>query len=391
MTPNPSSWINDADSHITEPPDLWTSRVSSRWGDLVPHVAWDEENKEQSWYVGDQRVFSVGGAALAGWDRPFPSRPATYDEAHPASYDASARLKMMDEVGIYAQVLYPNICGFAGQSFLFLKDPELMLECVRAYNDFQVDWAGPAPDRFVPVTVIPFWDIKASVKEVERCAAKGHGGILFTGSPQKFGQPYIGDRRWDPLWSVAQETGLPVSFHIGGGEAPESYSPARLEVSGFPTAFTLVTIGFLLGNCMQVSDLLLSGVPARFPGVKFVCVESGVGWVPFLLEALDHEFHYVGLGRSRPELEMLPSEYFRRQVYVCFSYEKSGPERLLDVIGVENVLFETDFPHPGCLYGNVAETVEASLGRQPEEVRRRLLFQNTSDLYKIKFDAPVAG
>ncbi len=388
MSPKSSSWIIDADSHITEPPDLWTSRVASKWGDLVPHVAWDEENNEQSWFVGDERVFSVGGAAMAGWEQPFPTRPPTYEDAHPASYDANARLKMMDEIGIYAQVLYPNICGFAGQSFLFLKDDELILECVRAYNDFQVDWIQPARERFVPVTVIPFWDIQASVKEVERCARKGHAGILFSGSPQKFGQPYIGDRHWDPLWSIAQEAGLPISFHIGGGDAPESYSPERLEVSGFPAAFALVTIGFLLGNCMQVSDLLLSGVLPRFPGIKFVCVESGIGWIPFLLEALDHEFHYVGLAQSRPEFEMLPSEYFRRHVYACFSYEKVGPERLLDKVGVENVLFETDFPHPGCLYGNVTETIEANLSSQPAEVRHRLLFKNAAELYGIKFTPP---
>lgn len=389
MGPQLAEWIIDADSHVTEPADLWTSRVASKWGDLVPHVAWDPDNNEQGWFVGDQKVFSVGGAAMAGWEQPFPSRPSTYEEAHPGSYDATARLKMMDEIGIYAQVLYPNICGFGGQSFLFLKEPELIMDCVRAYNDFQSDWVRPAPERFIPIAVIPFWDIKETVKEVERCAAKGHAGILFTGSPQKFDQPYIGDRHWDPLWSVAQETGLPISFHIGGGDAPESYSEKRLEVSGFATAFALVTVGFLLSNCMQVSDLLLSGVLPRFPRLKFVCVESGIGWVPYILEALDHEFLYVGLNKSRPEFEMLPSEYFKRHIYVCFSYEQTGPQRLIDKVGVENILFETDFPHPGCLYGDVAETIEASLDGQSREIRRRILFDNAAELYNVKVPVKV--
>ena len=120
-----------------------------------------------------------------------------------------------------------------------------------------------------------------------------------------------------------------------------------------------------------------------------VSVESGIGWVPFMLEALDHQFHEAGLAAARPDLEMLPSEYFARQVYACYWFEQVAPQRLIDTIGVDRILFETDFPHPTCLYGNVWDAVESGLAGQPEEVRRKILWDNARDLYCV--DEPAAA
>ncbi len=374
----------DADTHVTEARDVWTSRVPSKWKDRVPRVERDPATNSDIWYIGDRRMAPVGITAVAGWPEPIPKHPPRYEDAHPGAYDAKARLQYMDETGVWAQVLYPNIGGFGSQLFLGLDDAELKLACVRAYNDFLIDWIEPDPRRFVPIMATPFWDIEAAVREVERCAARGHRGVLFTGEPQFFGLPLLGDHHWDPLWAAAQAAGLPISFHLGSGEFLENFTPERLRVDGVPANFARTGSALCLENGVQLADLLLSGVLPRFPELKFVSVESGIGWIPFLLEAVDYQFEQMQVRLERPEFELRPSEYFRRQVYGCYWFEKIGPQRLLDLVGVDNIMFETDFPHPTCLYGNVQETIEESLGHVSEEVRRRILYDNAAELYRIE-------
>ncbi len=371
----------DADTHITEPSDLWTSRVSSKWGDRVPHVRQDDQGTN-AWFVGDEKVANAPSGAFAGWKGKFPSSPPTYEGAYPASFDVHERLKLMDETGIYTQVLYPNVAGFASQWFLSLGDPELMLECVRAWNDFQIDWMSAAPERFVANISIPFWDINASVREIERVVPQGMRGILFTGDPQSHGQPFLGDRHWDPLWNIATDTGLPISFHIGSGDFTDGFT-GRLAVDGPEVTYARTSTVLFMANGLQMTDLLLCGVLPRFPELKFISVESGIGWVPFCLESCDYHFLAADIRKARPEFEMMPSDYFRRQVYACYWFEKIAPRKLIDDIGADNILFETDFPHPTCLYGNVQETIESGLAGQPEDVQHKILWENAAKLYHI--------
>ena len=210
--------VIDVDTHVSEPEDLWTSRVASKWGELVPHVIRDPKGGPvEYWAVGERILAPTGVAAMAGYDGTLPDHPATLREANRAAWDADARLEHMDAERIYAQVLYPNVGGFGSGRFLELGEPELMLECVRAYNDFLVDWCQADPNRLIPVMATPFWDIDACVAEVERCAAVGHKAVLFCAQPQSFGRPHLADPVWDPFWAAAQDAELSISFHIGGG------------------------------------------------------------------------------------------------------------------------------------------------------------------------------
>jgi predicted TIM-barrel fold metal-dependent hydrolase len=372
----------DADTHITEPADVWTSRVPARWKDQVPQVQWNADAQEEVWVVDGEPLMPVGMTALAGFDGKFPSHPARYEDAHPGSYDATARLRYMDEIACAAQVLYPNVGGFGSQLFLRLPDEELKLACVRAYNDFQLDWISPDPSRFAAVMAVPFWDVEASVREIERCAGRGHRGILFTASPQDFGLPYLADRHWDRFWAAAQDTGLPISFHIGSGDDISEMTPGRVQSMGMAGAYALSSCKLFLGLGMQLADLLLSGVPARFPELKFVSVESGIGWVPFVLEAADYSLAQGEVSEAH-QFDLKPSEYFERQVYACYWFEQDAP-RHFERVGVDKILFETDFPHPTCLYDNIGETIEAGLGAQTESVRQKILFENSANLYGLE-------
>ncbi len=376
-----AEWIIDADTHLTEPAGTWTDYVPAKFRDMVPLMVRDDHGND-IWTLNGKFMGHVGLTALAGWDEPFPSGPARLDECHPASYDATARLAYMDGNNIWAQVVYPNVGGFGNQRFLMMKDAELKLACVRAYNDFQRDWASPDPRRLITLISTPFWDIDETVAEVQRAAAMGHRGILFTGEPQAFGLPLLGDPHWDPLWAVARDTDMPIHFHIGSGDMSKAMPRERTVVSGDASSYAFMSINLFMNNGIQMCDLLLSTVLLRFPEVKFVSVESGIGWIPFLLEACDYHVTQANVA-GRDRFTELPSESFRRSVYACYWFEDVAPRNFLELMPADNLLFETDFPHPTCLYGNIAERIENSLGGQPREVQRKILWDNAARLYDV--------
>jgi predicted TIM-barrel fold metal-dependent hydrolase len=379
----------DADSHVTEPADVWTSRVPARYADAVPRVVRNDDGRDV-WLLDDVVICTVGATSSAGFPGAPAARPRVFEELHPGSYDAAARLRYMDEAGIWAQVLYPNVGGFGSQQFRNIADPAVQRLCIEAYNDFLHEWASADPRRLVTVCSVPFWDVDASVAEVERAAHLGFRGVLFTGEPQRFGLPTLGDRSWDPLWAAACDAGLPVHFHIGGGEdnIQDLMTPRRTG-HGIAGAEAYAATNLFMKNGIHCADLITSGVLARFPSLTFVSVESGIGWVPFVLEVAD----YTYLGASHADRaagaaeELLPSELFRRQVYTTFWFEHVAPTHLLDVLPVDNLLFETDFPHVTCLYGNIEETIAANLGHVPPAVRRKLLWENAAGLYGIEAPA----
>jgi predicted TIM-barrel fold metal-dependent hydrolase len=385
-----NSLIIDADSHVTEPADLWTSRVPKKYVDQVPHVERNADGKDV-WVFIDTVLDTVGLTAIAGW-KTFPmDYPSVYEDLHPACGHAADRLKYLDEAGIWAQVLYPNVAGFGSRRFLALPDEELKLTCVRAYNDFLVEeWMSVDSKRLIPIATLPFWDVEASVAEIQRVAALGFRGILFTGEPQRFGLPVLGDHHWDPLYAAAEEAGTPIHFHIGFSEdlPASSIVAPRITEAGSAGAETFFAVNLFMKNGVQAMDITTSGVLERYPTLNFVTVESGVGWAPFVLEAADHVFlNSTKTGFSHTG-EMLPSELFRRQVYCTYWFEKLANMRIED-LPLDNILFETDFPHPACLYGNIDETIEAGLAGMSQEIRDKVLFQNSTRLYKIELPTSI--
>ena len=372
----------DADSHITEPRDLWTSRVATKYLEQVPHVAQDGEGRD-IWLLNGARIATVGSTAPVSFPGFPPARPKVYEELHVGAADSAERLRYMNEAGIWAQVLYPNVGGFGSQEFLALHDAELQLVCVRAYNDFLREWCSADDRRLIGIISIPFWDVEASVDEIKRCAEWGIRGILFTGEPQRFGFPLLGDHHWDPLYATAQEMGLPIHFHIGGGE--DSRDPLTMRQAVYPLAGAeaYTAVNLFMKNGIQCADLITSGALNRFPDLKFVSVESGIGWIPFMLEAADYSFLGAFSPGRRRGAELLPSELFARQVYSTCWFEAVALTHLLDKLPIDNILFETDFPHIACLYENIRETIDNSLAKAPADARDKILWENSAKLYKI--------
>jgi uncharacterized protein len=375
--------VIDADAHITEDPNLFLERVSKKWGDLIPHVRYDDQAREDSWWIGGKKFTSAWGSASIGWEDRWPERPMLREDVDPAAYDAAARVAMLDQLGIRAQALYPNIAGFGGERFLELREhPELMIECVRAYNDFLADWMSVAPERFIGIASLPFWDVEQSVKEIHRSAEIGHRGLLFSGAPHELGFPFLADQHWDPIWAAAQETRMPISFHLGSGDAKKQFNPERVAVEGFLPSVARSTTEAYCEVGKQMNDLLISGVLPRYPELKFVMVESGAGIVPFVLESADWQFLRYRLSSQRPYFTEKPSHYFHEQVAVTFWFERIEPD-VLDRIGAGNVLFETDFPHPSALNSDEVAQAVSRVTTTHGDVASRLLHDNAAGFYDL--------
>jgi len=208
--------VIDVDTHITEPPNVFVDRVPQRYRDDAPHI--ERVDGEDIWVSHGERIGKPGSASMAGFNGVVPASPATYDEIPTAMYDSAERLRHMDGEGIYAEVLYPNVGGFGSAAYLRLGGEDLATECVRAYNDFMIEWCSADPKRLIPVMTLPFWDVDAAVAEIERGVALGYRSVNFCNQPDHHGQPALSDAQWDPIWATAQEAGLPISFHIGGGD-----------------------------------------------------------------------------------------------------------------------------------------------------------------------------
>ena len=393
--------IIDVDSHVIEPPDLWSSRLPSKWKDIQPRVVHVPSRGEDFWLIGDVPASAAWSLAAAGWHEHLPSHPRVQSDVHPSHYDPVARAAALDEHGVAVQVLYPNILGFSINTLLSVGEPEFHLACVQAYNDFLVDWSAAAPGRFVPVMSVPLWDVSAAVAEIDRCAALGHKGILFSSEPRKGGFPRLRDPHWDPIWEAASANDLPINFHVGFGSIPANRTDKSKQAGSIDRMMTsasreddaqvslvkFTTLG-LMGNAEAIVELIVSGILDRFPTLQFVSVESGFGYLPYLLETMDWQWLNVGAAHANPG-RLKPSEYFRRQIHGSFWFEHESLVRLVDLYP-DNVMFETDFPHPTCLApGPVSYTdsarnvVEQNLSGLPEDLLRKILHDNAARLYKL--------
>ncbi len=378
--------VIDVDTHITEPANVWTDRVASKWGDKVPHIRTIEGR--DMWFIGDAPVGGPGFYTMAGHTGTYPDTPKGYDDIPAASYDAKARLELMDQEKIHGMVLYPNVGGFGSGSFLKLGEPALMLECVTAYNDFLVDWASADLNRLLPVMALPFWDLQSSVEEIQRSAAKGHRAVLFGSRPETFGEPPLGHKHWDPIWAAAQEAGLPISFHIGGGDLSDLMNDTA--DMGFKANFARGSSLALLDNQSCLASLIFGGVCARFPSLDFVSVESGAGWLSCALEMFDWQWTNGDVAKEHPEYDLIPSEYFRRQIYGSFWFEQRAIDSAIQAFP-NNLMWETDYPHPTSQYPSPnssavrpADYAEQALSGLDEAVVRSILQDTPARLYKVE-------
>lgn len=385
--------VIDSDTHVSEPADLWTSRLPGKYRDVAPRVERHPDDGTLRWLLPGIGVWlsGVGYYARSLWDEQDSgqgrdaSYPMSYEEMDPGTWRSDARLKQMDAYGIYAQVLYPNLIAFETMHFLNHDDPEFALACTRAYNDFLTDFAAADPNRLLPITMIPFWDLDAAVAEIRRGKEAGHRGILVGNRYENIGLPGFTEPYWDPMYAVAEELGMSINFHIAFTlDRSGQNTAAQAAVRNNPREHTRLASMTALGNAEPIGRVLTSGLCDRFPTLGFVSVESGFGYVPYLLDALDFYWKVNQIDRLEPDAT-LPSEAFARQCYGSFWFETATLPMLEQF--PDNMMFESDYPHPTSLATGSQQPLDhiadAFDGVVSAEVARKVLHDNAAKLYHV--------
>jgi uncharacterized protein len=382
--------VIDADTHMTERHDLFTSRAPAKYADLVPHVV--QVDGRPHWIVGEKN-YDMGPARAGGViDRQ--GNKYAFEECklnpiewvHEAAWDPEKRLALMDECGVYAQVLYPNAVGIGGQHLVHGTDDEALRQvCIQIYNDYMAEVQEKSGHRFLPMPILPAWDVEACVRETERLVGLGFRGVNMTMDPQDSGAPDYASRYWDPLWAACADLSMPVHFHIASSLTANSFYGKYFWPSVHQNLKPAIGGAMhFINNGRMVINSVYSGIFDRHPKLKFVSVESGIGWIPFILEAADYEI-IENAPEQAAELSRKPSEYFRDHWYGTFWFEDNfgDLQYLIDKVGEDNVLFETDFPHPTCMYPDPLGTVEAKMLTLRPETRRKVLGENAARLYRL--------
>jgi predicted TIM-barrel fold metal-dependent hydrolase len=335
--------IISADSHVTIPNELVHAHLPEKLKDKVaeaekayaaamlaakPQKAAQAELKKEREASGAANMATPNMGAGAPW-------PAA---GRPGESNAVERLKDMDIDGVEAEILY---VGAGGASFATLS-PEERVEANRAVNSASIEWASVDPKRLMPVYILPINDIKACVKEVERVVAEHGKAVQVPLIPREQGAPPYWDEYYNPLWEILTDTGVPISQHVGGssylmgGVMPEDPTPFKGIFQSLPPIF--------MAEC--VADWTVSGVLERWPGLKVVLVEAGIGWIPYFLERLDTMVDNHGWDTFPTKaISEKPSFYWKRNMAATFEQDLAGI-RLLDLLGIENLMWATDYPHP---------------------------------------------
>ena len=370
--------IISADDHVQEPFDLWTTRLPKpAWGDRIPHLE-EKRDGSQVWVV-DGTTLTMRGVASVGAIMPDRNlEPQRWDEVPPSAYKPLERLGAMDADGVDYQVLYPTVAGVSGEIVGAINDAELELECVQAYNDWIIeDWAGCSP-RFVAQCLIPISSPAAAAAEARRSVAKGHKGIVMPATPWNLKDvPHINDPSWDSLWQACQELDVPICFHSG------SSSKVRLQAwKGFTPNLAAAMDGISgpVSSVPILANLLFSQILTRFPNLRFVFAEASLAWGAYLLETADHQFERQRLHSEGYELK--PSEIFGRNCYMTGWYDRAGLI-VRKYLGVENILWESNFPQANSTWPNTRDFVQRSFANIPTADRSKILVDNAAKLYKL--------
>ena len=385
-------WVISVDDHVVEPPHVWQRWLPAKLRDRGPRVV--QDSCETTFAPGSNLAnYKKGGPGpLVDWwiyeglQKPIPQvmacagfppesltlEPIAFGAMRAGCHDPKARLADMDMNRTERSLCFPTFPRFAGQTFTEAKDKELALACVRAYNDWMIDeWCGDSGGRLIPLCIVPMWDPALCAAEVWRNAARGCRAVAFTELPANLGLPSIhaANRHWDPFLAACDETGTVVSMHIGSGS--KFLSTSEDAPQGVGIALTN------LNATMSMADWLLSGALARFPRLKIAFSESQVGWMPFLLERLDTLFvkskAWAGLD---PSITEPPSSYVKGRVFGCFFDDMIGVD-LRHRIGIEQLVFETDYPHQDSTWPNT-DRIVSQIGERVSPAELEMLVRTNA-------------
>jgi len=368
-----SSRIISSDSHVVEPPNLWTDRMDAKFGDGIPHL--ERDDPYDQWICEGRSVSTLGAFTSAG--KRF-SKPDTiqlegsFAEVPPGGYDPDAHIKDLAIDGVDADVLYPSV----GLGLFGISNTSLCRGILSAYNDWLAEFCSAHPKLLKGIAAILLEDdIPAGIAEMKRAADKGLSGAMISVYP---GQGYFYDEpMYDPFWAAAQELNMPLSLHVGTGRMGR----AQLVEDG-----RVVQTGADRSNSdhwvrMSLSHLVLGGVFERFPELKVINVEHELSWMLYWLRRMDLTYvERTTQATYRFSSDMLPSDFVRRNVYHAFQEDAIGIQHR-DMIGVTQLLWASDYPHAEATFPESQRILSEILEGVPQDEQDLIVGGNCARIY----------
>ena len=365
------------DDHVVEPPDMFKNHLSAQYQDKAPKVTRLASGCDV-WEFNGQKLPNIGLNAVVGRvPEEYGMEPTSYDQLRKGCYDVHARVADMNANGVLGSLCFPSFPGFVGQLWSSCEDKKLAHVMLQAYNDWHVDeWCGSYPGRFIPLCMPAIWDPQLMADEVRRLAKKGCRAVSFSENPEKLGFPSLHQAHWDPFWQACVDEGVVVLIHIGSGGGmvfPTMDSPVDVMITTTP--ISIVNLA---------ADLVFSTILRKYPSIKFALSEGGIGWVPYFLERVDyvHERHSAWTHQDFGDKK--PSEVFREHVYNCFIDDKAGI-RMRDLVGIETIMWECDYPHSDTTWPRAPEILWESLEGVSDEDINKMTHENAMRAFEFDF------
>ena len=357
-------YMVSTDSHANEPPDLWAKRLPEKYRERAPRVVTDENGVQWRYCEGYRpdriRIMSFEGE---DWVR------------SQAGADPEGRIRDNESDGIDAEIIFPN----KGLAMWATPDPVFANAQCSVWNDWAWEQFGAWPEKMVPVAAVATGDLDGTLAEIERCAKLGYKALTLPCKPIWGGHDVdhvnYNLPHFDPLWALVEETGMPVTFHVSTGRDPRASRGNGGAVINYVTHSLSPTIE-------PVANLCASGVLERFPKIRFATIEAGIGWVPWLLDAMDEAYrkHHMWV---RPKLQGLPSDYYRAHGYATFQEDPAGLALAKDWGLSGNFMWANDYPHHEGTWPHSGEAIERTMGGLDEGDRAKILGLNAAKLFGL--------
>jgi uncharacterized protein len=378
--------ITSADDHIDLrwlPKDLWTERLPARLRERGPRVVPTEKGEcwtweGQTWSPHGYYTAAQGSGAMWAIERGGVMREG---ELRPTT--AELRLTDMDRDGVDASVMYGPTDPMA------IADPELRRFCYEAYNDWLIDFCAARPGRLIGVAQLSMEDPRLARDELERLSKRG--GVRHFNVLASRATPPVYDEAWEPFWALAEETGIPIGFHLA-----VLVKKTRLDQEDRGAANLVVTVASRFAQnppgiqlLEPLTGLIFAGVLDRHPRLKIVMAEAGLAWVPSMIQGLDIWYQRTRDGRrltgDKPITlpQLLPSEYFHRQIWISFVDDPLGVKMVGGVLDADKVMFGSDYPHPASTWPCSQQAIEEQMKDLPAAVRQKIIRDNARALFKI--------
>ena len=363
------------DDHVIEPPTMFDAHIPDKWRDQAPSVKEDADGS-QYWEFEGTRAPNMGLNAVAGCPpEEYGLNPLRYDQMRPGCYDIHERIRDMNANGVLGSINFPTFVHFCGQLFLRASDKELALACVRAYNDWHIDeWAGTYPERIIPMSLMPLWDVNLAADEIRRTAAKGCHAVTFSENPEKLGLPGLHLDYWDPFFQACQDTGTVVCMHIG--------SSSSMTVTSMDAPVDVSIAITPMNSFLALNDLMWTPICRKFPEIMIAMSEGGTGWIPYALERMDYTYSHHKAWTGADFGGLTPTEIFHRNFSTCFIDDNAGIE-MRHKVGIDRMTWECDYPHSDSTWPHSAGLLAHSLEGVPDDEIDKITHLNAMRIYQF--------